>query len=193
MAGGWWWIIEADDYLSLVVLDVEEGVIVGQFDHLEGMVCGFMNDGQVEKPVWWEERERSVKTVLFRTKYTRRKWFPAKWDRTKARAVERFARMEFCRVISTSCGLTHLMLYQFLAAGQGLSWTRRATLAPPRLRSQPKYTHIHTRVYVCVRRLRARAHTHTHTHTHTQLKASCFRAAFDTHTHFLQLSIHGNA
>lgn len=38
-------------YLSLVVLHVEEGVLVGQFDHLEGMFCGFVNDGQEEKPV----------------------------------------------------------------------------------------------------------------------------------------------
>lgn len=38
-------------YLSLVVLYVEERVIVRQFDHLEGMLSGFMNDGQVEKPV----------------------------------------------------------------------------------------------------------------------------------------------
>lgn len=37
-------------YLSLVVLHVEEGVMVGQFDHVVGVVCGFMNDGQVEKP-----------------------------------------------------------------------------------------------------------------------------------------------
>ncbi len=39
-------------YLSLVVLHIEEGVIVRQLDHLEGMICGFMNDGQVKKPVW---------------------------------------------------------------------------------------------------------------------------------------------
>lgn len=38
-------------YLSLVVVYVEEGVIVRQFDHLEGMFCGFVDDGQVEKPV----------------------------------------------------------------------------------------------------------------------------------------------
>lgn len=37
-------------YLSLVVLHVEEGVMAGQFDHLVGVLCGFMNDGQVEKP-----------------------------------------------------------------------------------------------------------------------------------------------
>lgn len=41
-------------YLSLVVLHVEEGVMVGQFDHLVGVLCGFMNDGQVEEP----ERKR---------------------------------------------------------------------------------------------------------------------------------------
>lgn len=34
-----------------MVLYVEEGVIVRQFDHLEGMICGFMDDGQVEKSV----------------------------------------------------------------------------------------------------------------------------------------------
>lgn len=43
------WIVVI--YLSLVVLYIEEGVIVRQFDHLQGMICGFMNDGQVEKPV----------------------------------------------------------------------------------------------------------------------------------------------
>lgn len=51
-------------YLSLVVLHIEEGVIVGQFDHLEGMVCGFVNDGQVEKPAGAKierERERGVR------------------------------------------------------------------------------------------------------------------------------------
>lgn len=53
----WVWILCY--YLSLVVLDVEEGVLVGQFDHLEGLVCGFMNDGQVEKPENTErERDR---------------------------------------------------------------------------------------------------------------------------------------
>lgn len=44
------WIVKLI-YLSLVVLYIEEGVIVRQFDHLQGMICGFMNDGQVEKPV----------------------------------------------------------------------------------------------------------------------------------------------
>lgn len=40
-----------DYYLSLVVLHIEEGVIVRKLDHLVGMFSGFMNDGQVEKPV----------------------------------------------------------------------------------------------------------------------------------------------
>ena len=40
-----------DYYLSLVVVDVEEGVVVRQLDHLEGMFSGFVNDGQVERPV----------------------------------------------------------------------------------------------------------------------------------------------
>lgn len=44
-------VFECGSHLSLVVLYVEEGVIVRQFDHLEGMISGFMNDGQVEKPV----------------------------------------------------------------------------------------------------------------------------------------------
>lgn len=39
------------NYLSLVVVYVEQGVIVGPLDHLEGIVCGFVDDGQVEKPV----------------------------------------------------------------------------------------------------------------------------------------------
>lgn len=43
-------VIGMNKYLSLVVLRVEEGVLVRQFDHLMGMLCGFMNDGQVEKP-----------------------------------------------------------------------------------------------------------------------------------------------
>lgn len=34
-----------------MVLHVEEGVIVRQFDHLEGMIFCFMDDGQVKKPV----------------------------------------------------------------------------------------------------------------------------------------------
>lgn len=38
-------------YLSLVVLHIEERVVVGKLDHLENMLSGFMNDGQVEKPV----------------------------------------------------------------------------------------------------------------------------------------------
>lgn len=33
-----------------MVLRVQEGVTVGQADHLVGVVCGFVNDGQVEKP-----------------------------------------------------------------------------------------------------------------------------------------------
>lgn len=40
-----------DSYLSLVVLSVEEGVTVRQLDHLEGVIRGFVDDGQVEKPV----------------------------------------------------------------------------------------------------------------------------------------------
>lgn len=39
------------NYLSLVVVCVEEGVIVGPLDHLEGIFYGFVDDGQVEKPV----------------------------------------------------------------------------------------------------------------------------------------------
>lgn len=38
-------------YLSLVILFVQERVISGELDHLEGMFSGFMNDGQVEQPV----------------------------------------------------------------------------------------------------------------------------------------------
>lgn len=34
-----------------MVLCIQEGVIVGQFDHLLGPIGGFVNDGQVEKPV----------------------------------------------------------------------------------------------------------------------------------------------
>lgn len=37
-------------YLSLVVLHVEEGVMLGAFDHLVGVIRGFVDDGQVEKP-----------------------------------------------------------------------------------------------------------------------------------------------
>lgn len=48
-------------YLSLVVVYVEEGVIVRQFDHLEGMFCGFVNDGQVEKPVRKKKKKRERK------------------------------------------------------------------------------------------------------------------------------------
>lgn len=33
-----------------MVLYVEEGVMVGHLDHLEGMIDCFMNDGQVKKP-----------------------------------------------------------------------------------------------------------------------------------------------
>lgn len=40
-----------DNHLSLVVLDVEEGVVVGQFDHVLSMFSGFMDDGQVKQPV----------------------------------------------------------------------------------------------------------------------------------------------
>lgn len=39
------------NYLSLVVVYVEEGVIVGPLDHLKGIFYGFVDDGQVEKPV----------------------------------------------------------------------------------------------------------------------------------------------
>lgn len=46
-------------YLSLVVLHVEEGVMVGQFDHLVGVVCGFMNDGQVEKPGGKQKKKKN--------------------------------------------------------------------------------------------------------------------------------------
>lgn len=59
-------------YLSLVVVYVEEGVIVRQFDHLEGMFCGFVNDGQVEKPVRKKKkkkgRERLVEIVFIKKK-----------------------------------------------------------------------------------------------------------------------------
>lgn len=60
-------------YLSLVVLEVEEGVIVRQFDHMEGMFSGFMNDGQVERPVGKgrereRKKERLVKIVPFQKK-----------------------------------------------------------------------------------------------------------------------------
>lgn len=44
-----------------MVLYVEEGVIVRLFDHLEGMFCGFVDDGQVEKPV--RGREKGEKEV----------------------------------------------------------------------------------------------------------------------------------
>lgn len=101
-------------YLSLVVLHVEEGVMVGQSDHLVGVVCGFMNDGQVEKPEGKTEKKSLVKIVFIYKKDTGE-------TQNKASALERFATSDFCWVISTSCGLTHLTLYQFLAAGQGLS------------------------------------------------------------------------
>ena len=52
------WCNNADNHLSLVVLDVEERVLVRQFDHLGGMFGGFVDDGQVEKPV------RKVKTLV---------------------------------------------------------------------------------------------------------------------------------
>lgn len=52
-------------YLSLVVLCIEEGVVARHFDDLKGMVIGFMNDSQVEKPVVEGGREkRLVKIVL---------------------------------------------------------------------------------------------------------------------------------
>lgn len=49
-----------------MVLYVEEGVIVGQFDHLEGMICGFMDNGQVEKPVRRKGRRSLVRIVLIK-------------------------------------------------------------------------------------------------------------------------------
>lgn len=52
-------VIGMNKYLSLVVLHVEEGVLVRQFDHLMGMFCGFMNDGQVEKPARQKKKEVS--------------------------------------------------------------------------------------------------------------------------------------
>lgn len=65
-------VFDCGFYLSLVVLYVEVGVILRQFDHLEGMICGFMNDGQVEKPVGRERGEKSeglFKIVLFKKNY----------------------------------------------------------------------------------------------------------------------------
>lgn len=52
-----------------MVLYVDEGVIVRQFDHLEGMLCGFMNDGQVEKPVGrGKKREGVIQNSAFQKK-----------------------------------------------------------------------------------------------------------------------------
>lgn len=45
-------------YLSLVVLHIEEGVMMRQFDHLDGMFGGFVNDGQMEQPVWGGQKKR---------------------------------------------------------------------------------------------------------------------------------------
>lgn len=44
-------MIDVGYYLSLVVLYIEEGVVVRQFDHVEGIFNSFMNDGQMEEPV----------------------------------------------------------------------------------------------------------------------------------------------
>lgn len=44
---------EVFNYLSLVVLDVEERVIAGQLDHVQRVFGGFVNDGQVEEPARW--------------------------------------------------------------------------------------------------------------------------------------------
>lgn len=46
-------------YLSLVVLHVEEGVTARNVDHVEGMFSGFMNDGQVQKPVVEKGKHKS--------------------------------------------------------------------------------------------------------------------------------------
>lgn len=57
--GRHWWIWHsAAYYLSLVVLHIEERVIVRQFDHLEGMFSGFVNDGQMEQPVGGGQKKR---------------------------------------------------------------------------------------------------------------------------------------
>ena len=56
--GGFYQVSQIDSYLSLVVLSVEEGVAVRQLDHLDGVICGFVDDGQVEKPVRLEKRRR---------------------------------------------------------------------------------------------------------------------------------------
>lgn len=47
--------------------------MVGQLDHLVSVICGFMNDGQVEKP----ERKTEKKKCLFKQlkKRDRRKQF----------------------------------------------------------------------------------------------------------------------
>lgn len=45
-------------YLSLVVLHIEERVIMRQFNHLDGMFGGFVNDGQMEQPVWGGQKKR---------------------------------------------------------------------------------------------------------------------------------------
>lgn len=46
------------NYLSLVVLHIEERVIMRQFNHLDGMFGGFVNDGQMEQPVWGGQKKR---------------------------------------------------------------------------------------------------------------------------------------
>lgn len=47
-------------YLSLVVLCVQEWVFVTLFNHLNGLVFCFVNNGEVEKPV--EKQRRLLKS-----------------------------------------------------------------------------------------------------------------------------------
>lgn len=53
------------NYLSLVVLGVEERVIVGLLDHVQCVFGGFVNDGQVEEPARKQNKyENNAKSLV---------------------------------------------------------------------------------------------------------------------------------
>lgn len=52
-------------YLSLVILCVEEVCVLGQVDHGSDVVLGLVDDGQVEQPVETERNGRKLLDLIY--------------------------------------------------------------------------------------------------------------------------------